>query len=172
MARRILKILHELGAIGLTGALAVHMILLATTSADSLAEYAVVRRNIAIVSQWLLVPSLAVVLVSGLFAMAVQPAFHNAGWVWAKLILGLPTFEGTLALVDARAQKAAEISARVAAGAAETEAMAELLRSEWTSLWLILLLSVASTVIGVWRPRRRRRTKARAPARPPSRSAV
>ncbi len=160
MARRILKILHELGAIGLTGALASHMILLATAPDDSLADYAIVRRNIEAISGWLLVPSLAIALVSGLLAMAVSSPFQNAGWVWAKAILGLPMLEGTLATIDSTAQHAAALSAQAAAGDADPALLSEMLAREWQALWIIMALAIAQTVLGVWRPRRRRRRSA------------
>lgn len=155
VTRRLLKLVHELGAIGITGALVAHMVLLATASQDSLVEYAAVREGIAAISRYLLVPSLAIVLVSGLFAMAAQPAFFEMRWVWAKALLGLPTFEGTLTLVDSTAQRAARLSAEAAAGEADPALLAELLRNEWAGLWWILVLVVASTVLGVWRPKLR-----------------
>jgi hypothetical protein len=133
------------------------MILLATTPADSMADYAIVRRNIEAISGWLVVPSLAIALVSGLLAMAVYTPFQNAGWVWAKAILGLPMFEGTLATIDSTAQHAAKLSAQVAAGDADPALLSEMLAREWRALWFIFALSIAQTVLGVWRPRRRRR---------------
>jgi len=168
LARRILKILHEIGAIGLTGALAAHMVLLATAPTDSLAEYAVVRRGIEAISGWILVPSLAVVLVSGLFAIAAQPAFGNMGWVWVKLAMGLPMFEATLTTLDSTAQRAAALSARAAAGQADPALLADMVSREWTALWVVMALAIAQTVVGVWRPRRwgwrRRRPSAPKPA--------
>ncbi|MDJ0867133.1 MAG: DUF2269 family protein [Myxococcota bacterium] len=159
MARRILKTLHVLSAIGLTGALATHMVLLATAPAD-LAGYAVVRRGIEAVSGWLLVPSLVVCLVSGLFAIAVHSPFQNAGWVWAKAALGLPMFEGTLITIDGVAQRAAALSARAADGEVAPILVEEMVAREWNALWIILALAVAQTALGVWRPRRRRRRRA------------
>ena len=157
MARRILKILHLLGAVGVTGALVAHMILLATAPQDSVSGYAVVRSNIEAISGWLLVPSLVVALVSGLLAIAVHPPFGNAGWVWIKAGLGLPMFEGTLITIDGTAQRAAALSARVAAGEVDPALVRELVAREWNALWIILALAVAQTALGVWRPRRRRR---------------
>ncbi|MGB5812335.1 MAG: DUF2269 family protein [Polyangiales bacterium] len=157
MARRILKILHLLGAIGLTGALASYMILLATAPDDSMADYAIVRSNIEAISGWLLVPSLAIALMSGLLAMAVYSPFQNAGWVWAKAVLGLPMFEGTLVTIDSTAQHAAALSAQAAAGDVDPALLSEMLAREWRTLWFIMALSIAQTVLGVWRPRRRRR---------------
>lgn len=157
MARRILKTLHWFGAIGLTGALASYMILLATAPDDSLADYAIVRSNIEVISGWLLVPSLAIALMSGLLAMAVYSPFQKAGWVWAKTVLGLPMFEGTLATIDSTAQRAAALSAQAAAGDADPSLLSEMLAREWRALWFIMALAIAQTVLGVWRPRRRRR---------------
>ncbi len=168
MARRILKILHELGAIGLTGALATYMILLMTAPTDSLAEYAAVRRGIEAISGWLLVPSLMLTLVTGLLAIAAYPPFQNAWWVWIKAALGFPMFEGTLITIDATAQHAAALSAQAVAGEADPLLMANLLAAEWRSLWLILALSIAQTVIGVWRPRMRWASPSRSRTRSPS----
>ena len=107
MARRIVKILHELGAIGLTGALVCHMVLLAVAPMDSLAEYAAIRRNIEAITGWALVPSLLLVLTSGLATMIVHHPFQNLTRVWAKALMGFPMFEGTLMAIDGMAQTAA-----------------------------------------------------------------
>lgn len=159
MARRILKTLHWFGAIGMTGALASHMLLLATAPDDSMADYAIVRRNIETISGWLLVPSLGIALVSGLLAIAVHSPFQNAGWAWAKAVLGLPMFEGTLATIDSTAQRAAALSAQAAAGGVDPARLSEMLAREWRALWIIMALAIAQTVLGVWRPRRRRRRR-------------
>ena len=162
MARRIVKILHELSAIGLTGALAAHMVLLATAPTDSLEDYAVVRKGIEAITGWLLIPSLAVVLVSGLLAIAVYTPFQNAGWVWFKALMGFPMFEGTLITIDGMAQTAARLASEAAATGVSDAAMVErMVAAEWRSLWLILGLAIAQTVVGVWRPRKRRPCAAR-----------
>ncbi len=156
MTKRILKLLHELGSVGLTGALAANMILLATAAEASPAELATVRLAVAAVSKWLLVPSLALVLVSGLLAMGFHPPFHDAGWVWVKLLLGLVLFEAVLVYVDGTAQQAAALAVRVADGA-DPEPLEQLMRREWQTLWLVFVLSLVSIVLSVWRPRLRRR---------------
>lgn len=166
MARRILKILHLLAAAGLTGALAIHMVLLATTSPDTMGEYAVVRRQIALISSKILVPSLMLALVTGFFAISVYRPFADAGWVWAKALLGLPMFEGTLMTIASTAKRAADASAQAAAGTASPDVVEQLVAREWNALWMILALSVAQTVIGVWRPRVRRRRPARSATAP------
>lgn len=154
---RLLKALHQIGGIGLAGSLAACIVLVLTAPTDSLAGYAAVRQGIAAISQWLLVPSLAIVLVSGLLAIAANRAYHDAGWAWIKALLGIVMFEGTLVTVSASARRAAELSALAAAGEGDPAQLAEVLRTEWGSLWLILALSVANVALAVWRPRILRR---------------
>ena len=154
---RFLKALHQIGGIGLAGSLAACIVLVATAPADSLVGYAAVRQGIAAISQWLLVPSLAIVLVSGLLAIAANRAYHDAGWAWIKALLGIVMFEGTLIAVSASARRAAELSALAAAGEGDPAQLAEVLRTEWGSLWLILALSIANVLLAVWRPRILRR---------------
>lgn len=157
--RRILKILHELAAFGVTGALAAHMILLVVAPMDSPEGYLATRRGIEAISSWLLVPSLVVALVTGLFAMAIHAPFHNAGWAWAKLLLGLPLFEGTLATIDSSARRATAFAVELTEGRADPAELEQMITVEWRSLIFIMALSVAQTVLGVWRPRAWRRRR-------------
>ena len=82
--RRWLKALHEIAAIGVAGTLGACIVLVATAPEDSLVAYAAVRSAIAALVKWLLVPSLALVLVSGLLAIALNRAYHDAGWAWPR----------------------------------------------------------------------------------------
>jgi hypothetical protein len=151
--RRALKLLHELGAAGVVGAFVCCIALIMTSHHSPLPEYAVSRESIAVICRLILVPSLAVVLISGLLGLAANPAFHNAGWVWVKALLGISMFEGTLLTVAASARHAAELTRLALAGDADPLQLAALLRTEWGGLWLLLTLSIANIVLGVWRPR-------------------
>jgi hypothetical protein len=51
---------------------------------NALVAYAAVRSAIAALVKWLLVPSLALVLVSGLLAIALNRAYRDAGWAWPR----------------------------------------------------------------------------------------
>ena len=151
--RRLLKILHELSAAGVIGAFVCSLVLIMSTSRDSLVAYAASRQAIAAISRWVLVPSLAVVLISGLLALAANRNYANAGWAWVKALLGVSMFEGTLVTVAASARHAAELSQLAVSGAADASQLAEVLRTEWGGLWLLLAVSLGNVVLGVWRPR-------------------
>jgi hypothetical protein len=150
MLSKLLKSLHELGAVGVVGSLAACLVLVATAPTHSAVGYAAVRESIAALAKWLLVPSLGIVLVSGLLAIAANRAFHNAVWAWVKALLGVSMFEGTL-LTSAR--RAADLSALAASGHADPAQLAEVVRTEWGGLWLLISLSVANILLAVWRPR-------------------
>jgi len=152
--RKLVKVLHEIGAVGVLGAFAASLVLIATAPGpDALLAYAASRQGIAAIARWLLVPSLALVLVSGLLAMLANDAYIDAGWAWIKALLGLSMFEGALVTVAASARHAAELSALAAAGHADAALLAQVLRTERGGLWLLLLLALANIVLAVWRPR-------------------
>jgi Predicted integral membrane protein (DUF2269) len=156
--KRTLKLLHVLGAMGVTGSFAASIVLLTFAPATSPVAFAAVRASIAMISKWLLVPSLALVLISGLLAIAVNRAFHDAGWAWIKALLGISMFEGTLLTVAASASRAADLSKAALAGGGNMAELAQVLRTEWNSLWFLLGLAMVNIVLAVWRPRLVRRT--------------
>jgi len=154
LLRKLLKILHEVGSVGVLGSFAACLVIIITGPAqDSLVAYAATRHTIAEICRWLLVPSLGMVLISGLLAIAANRAYANAGWAWVKALLGVSMFEGTLVTVGASARHAAELSALAAAGNPDPVQLAGVLRTEWGGLWMLLALSLANIVLGVWRPR-------------------
>src|SRR5262245_21079735 len=116
--KRSLKFAHELGTVGYMGAVLTHMLLSYRAEGLAADEYATMRRAIATIAQYLLVPSLLLVLLSGLVAMALHRGFHNAGWAWAKLATTAVILEGTLLAVSAPAQTGAEVATELAAGEA------------------------------------------------------
>jgi hypothetical protein len=156
--KKILKLLHVLGTVGMLGAL-VSMLVLHTLlpPPEALVAYTTLRVAISRIAEWVLLPSLGLVLVGGLLAMAVGKHFHNAGWAWLKLALGVVMFEGTLLAVQGPAEREAALAEQAIAGDASPAGLALSLASEWYSLWIIALLAVLNIVLGIWRPRFRRR---------------
>jgi uncharacterized membrane protein len=158
MYRRLLKALHTLGAIGFMGGLAAILVLVANTAVEPTASFAAVRNGIALINKWLLTPSLLIVLVSGLLAIAATDAYKDAGWAWMKALLGVVTFEGTLLTIVGSGRKAAEQAAAAVSGQADAMTqVSALLRTEWGAVWLMLGLGLVNIVLAIWRPRFTRR---------------
>ncbi len=158
--KRLLKFLHTVATIGLTGGLACYIVLLATAPEPITVDgYAALRAGIAAVCKWLVLPSLVVVLTSGLLAIAAHRPYQGARWAWLKAALGLAMFEGTLGGVQGPAERGAVIAAQAAAGEIDPQAMAGLIGDEWNALWFILGLSIANVAIAIWRPRLKRRAR-------------
>lgn len=152
--RKTMKFLHTLGTVGMLGALAAMLILhTLLPPTQELAGYVTVRVAISRIAEWLLLPSLGMVLVSGLLAMAVGKYFQNAGWAWAKLAMGVVMFEGTLLAVQGPAQREARLAESAGAGEASVSDLALSLSSEWYSIWVIALLATLNIVLGIWRPK-------------------
>ncbi len=160
--KKFLKVVHLIASAGLIGALSAYLVLVLKAPGETQEEFAAIRHGIHFVSKWIVMPSLLLVLVSGLLSMAVHRPFMNAGWVWLKAVLGISMFEGTLLAVQSNAQRGAELAARALQGEGNPQLLADLLRHERAGLWTILVLSLANVVIGVWRPRLGRRRAGRA----------
>jgi hypothetical protein len=153
MLARSLKWLHEIGAIGTLGSFAACIVLLVTAPTASPVAFAAVMQGIAAIAKWLMVPSLAIVLLSGLLAIAATEAYMNAAWAWVKALLGIGVFEGTLLTVGSSAKHAAELSALAVLGSGDPAQLAQLLRTEWGGLWIQTALAFINIVLAVWRPR-------------------
>jgi len=142
------KVLHEIASIGFGGGLAACLVINAVANPASLAEFTAAREAFAAIAKYLLVPSMAVVVVSGLIALAATRAYMESGWAWLKALLGLSVFEATLVVVGSSSRQAEFIAA-----AAQPAALETLLRAERNTLWLLIALCVVNVVLAVWRPR-------------------
>jgi hypothetical protein len=152
--RRVTKILHTIGSCGFVGAAAAAIVLISLREHPDLAALADTRLGIALISQYILLPSLAVVIVSGLLAMALHKPYLNKGWAWAKAASGILVFKGGLHVVGAQTDHAETLQALVDAGETRAvEAVTLALPHEWGLLWAMLFLAAANIVLGVWRPR-------------------
>lgn len=165
LLKRSLKLLHELGTVGLMGGMAAQMVLAAASTELAPGDFAVVRRVIVNLSQWLLLPSLMLVLVSGAFSIAAHKPFLSAEWALVKALMTPLVLEGTFLMVIRPAKAAAKLSAAIAEGTASDKApalLAKNLRDESWGLWIMMVLFLAQIVLAIWRPRLRPR---RAPDR-------
>lgn len=166
--RRLMKFLHTIGAIGMMGAMACLIVLLAFAPAPTqLSEYALLRGAMGGIAHYVLLPSLALTLVAGLIAMAVNPSFHNAPWALIKLATGILVFEWGFVGVQGPMQDEAERSAAALAGTLDPATLAESLSAERGSLWILIGIAALNVVLGVWRPRFKRWRPSRAAAPPP-----
>ena len=146
-----------MGAIGLMGAMASLVVLLACAPPPaSLAGYALIRGAMGAVATWIFLPSLALTLLAGLLAIA-QRAFHNAGWAWAKLATGVILFEWGFVGVQGPMQEEARRSAEALAGRLDPATLADSLGPERNTLLVLLAVATANVVLGIWRPRLLRR---------------
>ena len=143
-----------MGSAGLLGAMASLVVMLSLSPAPSaLTGYAAMRGAMGAVATWIFLPALAVTLMSGLLAMALNRAFLNAGWAWVKLATGVLMFEGGLVYVQGPMKQEAEQSARALAGLVDPAVLAVSLTGERGTLWVLLAVATANVALGIWRPR-------------------
>ena len=147
--RLVAKVLHEVSAIGFGGGLAACLLINLMADRSSPAAFAAARQAFAAIANYLLVPSMAVVVVSGLLAIAATRGYIDAGWAWLKALLGITVFEATLMVVGSGSRHAELL----AAATADPAGLATLLRSERNTLLLLIALCVVNVVLAVWRPR-------------------
>jgi hypothetical protein len=152
--RRLLKFLHTMGSIGLMGAMAALLVLFTVAPPpSSLAGYALIRGAMGAVATWIFLPSLALVLVAGLLAMAIHPVYRVAGWSWIKLATGVLMFEGGFVYIQGPMQREAAMSAAALAGKLDPSALAATIGPERNTLWVLLAVATANVALGIWRPR-------------------
>ena len=156
--RRLIKFLHTMGAIGFMGSLAALLILAKLAPPpESLSGYALVRSAMAEIGAWVVMPSLVLTLTSGLLAIAVTSAFHEAGWAWIKAATGILILAGGLHAL-APIQDEARLSAEALSGAPDPAALTGIAPGEISTLWVLLAVATANVVLGIWRPRLMRPT--------------
>ncbi|MEO1191301.1 MAG: DUF2269 family protein [Pseudomonadota bacterium] len=157
--RKTMKFLHTVSSAGLVGGMAAYMVILVGANPASIEAYADLRASISAISNYLLLPSLGIALVTGLLAMVVHKPYIEKAWVWVKAALGILMFKGVLTIISAKADYATSVSAKVASGEVPASALDGLLLYEWYTLAAVMVLSIANFVLGVWRPRLTRQKK-------------
>lgn len=143
------KALHDIASIAFGGGLAACLVINLTANRASSSEFATARQLFAVIAQYVLIPSMAFVVVSGLIAMMATRGYQDAGWAWVKAVLGISVFVATVRLVSSDS-KQAEL---VAAVAADPSALDAMLRSERNMIWVLIVLCVVNVLLAVWRPK-------------------
>jgi hypothetical protein len=144
------KTVHDIASIGFGGALAACLVINLTTNFTVPGEFLAARQVFSAIAQYLLLPAMAVVVLSGLIALAATRAYRDAGWAWLKALLGMSVFVATLQIVGS---SGAQGELAQAAAAADLATLQRLLRAERITLWLLIALSVVNVVLAVWRPK-------------------
>lgn len=159
MISRLLKFLHDLGAIGLAGALLALLVMLAgLPDPADMAEYAAVRQAMRAIADWLFLPSLGLVLVSGLFALAANQAYMNSGWALTKLATGIVMFEGGLVAVNGPMRREADRAVKALADNEPLAIAGGTMNSETLAISVLLVVAALNVALAVWRPRFRKRS--------------
>ena len=142
------KVLHDIASISFGGGLAACLVINLTANRASASEFASARQVLAAIAEYVLIPSMAVVVVSGLIAMMATRGYQDAGWAWVKAVLGISVFVATVRLVGASSKQAELVAAVTDPGMLDP-----MLRSERNMLWLLIALCVVNVVLAVWRPK-------------------
>ena len=152
--RRLLKFLHTMGAIGMMGSMASLLVcMIAAPSPANLSGYALIHAAMSDIATFVFFPSLALTLIPGMLAIAINRAFQNAGWAWAKLATGVLIFEGGLVYVEGPIREEATRSAAALAGTLPVAEITGSYGAEQSSMWALLGVCTANVVLGVWRPK-------------------
>lgn len=145
----------------MTGGVIAYLLLVEFGTSPAIsADYLALRDAIYLASRWVIMPSMVIVLASGLLAMAVHHPFQNMLWVWIKALTGLLVFEATLASVDGPARRAAAAAAEALDGQLTLAELDAAVRDHIAALWILLALFAVNVVLGIFRPRFRKRPAA------------
>jgi len=152
--KKALKFIHTIGSIALVGGLLFLLLgwraLADSSDPDALYVY---YSQTDVAARWLILPGMISMLLSGMLSMMVGPGFYNAGWVWAKLALGLSVFEGTLLSIQGPAQKAGAIATKYGNREVDGTALVAINGPNEMAIFVVLLVCLVATAFGIWRPR-------------------
>jgi hypothetical protein len=96
-------------------------------------------------------------VISGLLSIGSTPAFHEAGWAWAKLATGVLILESGMVYIQGPIKEEAGRAASALAGELNPAEITGSYGAENNTLWFLLAISAANVALGVWRPRFSRR---------------
>lgn len=130
---RVLKFAHVIATIGLIGSLVVFAALTLWSRRGASDASPLLLAAMSWTFARVTLPAAALLWITGLLSLAVRPAWLEAGWIWAKLVLGF-ALTGVLFIGVWRAMETAG---------------AHFL--PW--IGIAITLGLAAVACGVWRPR-------------------
>ncbi len=152
--RKLMKFFHTAGSLGVAGGLAAFMLILHFGPPVGVtAEYANLRNSVDALSSYIILPSMAVVMLSGVLSMAVHFPFQSATWVWIKLLVGFLILESMLATIDAPARDAAAAAREALLGNLSADELSSSVNDRWFAWWVLLSLALGNVGLAIWRPR-------------------
>lgn len=151
--KHLLKLLHLLAAIGFAGGLAVSLLLAGIADDSTATAYAAGRRLVSAVAEYVVLPSLVVLVTTGLLLMVKQPALIDARWVWLKALIGTMVGGIALLVVQPAVTRVGALARLALEGSPAFGALAMPLRAEMIGGAINLALSLAAIALAVWRPR-------------------
>jgi hypothetical protein len=149
----LLKFLHVLAAIGFAGALVVSLLVAATADDATATAFAAARRALTATAHNVVLPSLVLLVASGMLLTVKQPLSFDARWVWAKAVIGLLVAGITLFVVQPALMRAGALAQMAVEGSAVLQPLSAALFAERIGSLLNLMLCLAAIALAVWRPR-------------------
>lgn len=153
MWKNVVKLLHFAGLVGLAGGIMVALVLASAIDETSPSGAATVHAAIALVGSAVVVPSLIMVLVSGMLLVVARPQLISARWVWLKAALGVVVGAVVLLALQPAFRAAAVMSAGGALGERAIVPLATVVAREYGAAYATLALLLAAGVVAIWRPR-------------------
>ena len=157
----LLKWLHVASAAGFVGVLASMLLLSLTADDSSDSAFAVARRAIQTLGESLGLPSLVLLMLTGMLLTMKQPALVEARWLWAKALLGLLVSGLVLVMVQPGVMRAAALAEMVLQGSMSVRTLEAAIRMERIGVAISVALALLAIGLAVWRPRLGRRPDGR-----------
>lgn len=153
MFTRLIKFLHLLALAGFVGGLVSTLLLSDFADAAPPSVLAALRMSIASLGESLVVPSLVLLMLTGMLLVVARPQLVRARWLWMKAALAVAVAAIALAVVHPAITRAALLAAEGVLGTPALDEMSRTFSVERAWGVVVLLLSAAAVALAVWRPR-------------------
>jgi uncharacterized membrane protein len=149
----LMKVLHLASVAAFGGALLVTLFLADDVKQVQPGGFAAVRQAIASIGETIVLPSLIVLLLTGILLLVARPMLIGARWVWAKAAIGLAIGALAIFVVQPATRIAAAIATEAAIGTPGLVPLQRALDAEQFGVSVNLALLLAAVTLAVWRPR-------------------